>query len=175
MWVWGLLSSKWILVRKTKNMSRLWGWPLRHGVEGPSDGGILLEFPGGHCSFSLPNERGGIPEEYFLVAFLSFPFRPQHHRLDFSEIQHLDKDSPLTRNLNVLRSTENMLLFYWEVSNGSRRTLLERHRPWVYSKNAAHSAPWCMCARLIQSGIPSSPLPGDVVSSFWKILPSWGQ
>lgn len=125
--------------------------------------------------FLQPPQRKGRNTRGILSSFLSFPFRPQHHRLDFSEIQHLDKDSPLTRNLNVLRSTENMLLFYWEVSNGSRRTLLERHRPWVYSKNAAHSAPWCMCVRLIQSGIPSSPLPGDVVSSFWKILPSWGQ
>lgn len=48
--------------------------------------------------------------------------------------------------MNVLRSTENMLLFYWEVSTGSRKALLERHRLWVSSKMLLGLPPGaCVC------------------------------
>lgn len=73
-----------------------------------------------------------------------------------------ENDSTLTRNTNARRSTKNML-FYWEVSNSSRRTLekaLSRFQkrcslcPLVHVC-AAHPIRNCW-----------SPQTGDAVSSF---------
>lgn len=103
------------------------------------------------CSFSLPNQKGRMNYPHFLRnpnfpahCLLPLPILTQTSHAGFQRYR------TSTRNMNVPRSTENMLLFYWEVSDGSRRTLLKRHQLPANSKSTAHSAPWCMCVRLLQ-------------------------
>lgn len=127
MQVWGLLSSKcytFFLIHKTKNACHIWGWSLRPRVEGPSEDGILSQFPSGHCSFGLSNQRGGIPKEHFLVASPQpLPIMSPTSQTGFQRDTTSRQRQSFDQNLRVLRSTENM--FYWEVSNSSRRTLLD--------------------------------------------------
>lgn len=161
-WVWGLLPSKchtFFLGHKTKNSPhhthllddcRLHGagcsdmeWKAPETVEFCYKVSKQLLF----LQPSQPkNELSTFPEEHRFPAYCLplLPILPQTSHARFQRY------CILTRNTNVPRSTENMLLFYWEVSNGSRRTLLKNHQLSVNSKNAAHSAPWCMCVRLLQ-------------------------
>lgn len=97
---------------------------------GASDGILLHHLPVVPVPLVSPTKGGegifniswGIPT-FQLNAFFFFPSWPEHHTLDSSETEHLDKETlPFDRNVNAQRSTESML-FSWEVSNCSRKTL----------------------------------------------------
>lgn len=168
---------------KTKNASQLLDYCQLHGAgHSGTEGKRLRQWncvtqssSSSDCSFSLPNQRvgwiihisWGIPTSQ-LTAFLRFPSWPGHHTLDFRDTV------TLTRNMNVPRSTENMLLFYWEVSDGSRRTLLKRHQlPGQLQKYCSLCPLVHVCAAPSVKN-PSSPLPGDAVSSSVGSLPPRG-
>lgn len=173
LWAWGLLSSKcytFFLGHKTKNASQLLDYCQLHGAGHSDTEGqwncVTQSSSSSDCSFSLPNQKGRMNYPHFLRN-PNFPAHclPLLPILTWTSHAGFPRHRTLTRNMNVPRSTENMLLFYWEVSDGSRRTLLKRHQLPANSKSTAHSAPWRMCVRLLQWRIPSSPLPGDAVSS----------
>ena len=95
------------------------------------------------------DELSILPEEFQLCSYCS-PLLPILTSTSHSRFQchRASRQRKTALGLETRTCQEAHILFSWEVSNSSRRTLLKGLS--VHSSSAAHSAPWCPCAHVFQ-------------------------